>query len=172
MVAFAGLLLGLFAIFDESSRTWFTLGYLGFSRKQFLLTAGLEGAAIGMGAWISGSLVGALGWLLINVINVQSFGWTLQWHLPWTDFVIFGLLLFVIGFLSGVFSAALWIRKQKMKFLFFNYFFIFQILSAEWIQPPLIIPQKVTWFQVLIIRQTFPKIMALTRNTGLNGGTG
>ena len=90
MVAFAGLLLGLFAIFDESSRTWFTLGYLGFSRKQFLLTAGLEGAAIGMGAWISGSLVGvALGWLLINVINVQSFGWTLQWHLPWTDFVIF-----------------------------------------------------------------------------------
>ena len=114
MVAFAGLLLGLFAIFDESSRTWFTLGYLGFSRKQFLLTAGLEGAAIGMGAWISGSLVGvALGWLLINVINVQSFGWTLQWHLPWTDFVIFGLLLFVIGFLSGVLSAALWIRKQK-----------------------------------------------------------
>ena len=114
MVAFAGLLLGLFAIFDESSRTWFTLGYLGFSRKQFLLTAGLEGAAIGMGAWISGSLVGvALGWLLINVINVQSFGWTLQWHLPWTDFLIFGLLLFVIGFLSGVLSAALWIRKQK-----------------------------------------------------------
>ncbi|MAL85636.1 MAG: hypothetical protein CMI23_04680 [Opitutae bacterium] len=114
MVAFAGLLLGLFAIFDESSRTWFTLDYLGFSRKQFLLTAGLEGAAIGMGAWISGSLVGvALGWLLINVINVQSFGWTLQWHLPWTDFVIFGLLLFAIGFLSGVLSAALWIRKQK-----------------------------------------------------------
>ena len=114
MVAFAGLLLGLFAIFDESSRTWFTLGYLGFSRKQFLLTAGLEGAAIGMGAWISGSLVGvALGWLLINVINVQSFGWTLQWHLPWTDFVIFGLLLFAIGFLSGVLSAAVWIRKQK-----------------------------------------------------------
>ena len=114
MVAFAGLLLGLFAIFDESSRTWFTLDYLGFSRKQFLLTAGLEGAAIGMGAWISGSLVGvALGWLLINVINVHSFGWTLQWHLPWTDFVIFGLLLFAIGFLSGVLSAALWIRKQK-----------------------------------------------------------
>ena len=23
-----------------------------------------------------------------------------------------------------------------MKFLFFNYFFIFQILSAQWIQPP------------------------------------
>ncbi len=113
-VAFAGLLLGLLAIFDESSRTWLTLRHLGFSRKQFLLSAGLEGAGIGLGAWMSGSIVGiALGWLLIFVINVQSFGWTLQWQLPIVDFIIFGSLLVLTGFLSGVIAAAYWNFKQK-----------------------------------------------------------
>lgn len=114
VVAFAGLLLGLLAIFDESSRTWLTLRHLGFSRNQFLLSAGLEGAGIGLGAWVSGSIVGiALGWLLIFVINVQSFGWTLQWQLPIVDFIIFGSLLVLTGFLSGVIAAAYWNFKQK-----------------------------------------------------------
>jgi putative ABC transport system permease protein len=114
VVAFAGLLLGLLAIFDESSRTWLTLRHLGFSRNQFLLSAGLEGAGIGLGAWLSGSIVGiALGWLLIFVINVQSFGWTLQWELPIVDFIIFGSLLVLTGFLSGVIAAAYWNYKQK-----------------------------------------------------------
>ena len=43
-VAFAGLLLGLFSIFDESTQTWMTLKHLGFSTPKFILAAGLEGA--------------------------------------------------------------------------------------------------------------------------------
>ena len=114
VVAFAGLLLGLLAIFDESSRTWLTLRHLGFAKNQFLLSAGLEGAGIGLGAWISGSLVGlALGWLLIFVINVQSFGWTLQWQVPLTDFFTFGTLLVITGFLSGLLAATYWNFKHK-----------------------------------------------------------
>ena len=113
-VAFAGLLLGLFAIFDESSRTWLTLKHLGFSRTQFLLSAGVEGSGIGFAAWVIGSIVGvALGWLLIHVINVQSFGWTLQWQLPWADFMLFGTLLTLVGFFSGVVAAIYWNHKQK-----------------------------------------------------------
>ena len=42
VVAFAGLLLGLFSIFDESARTWLTLRHLGFSNRQFLLSAGIR----------------------------------------------------------------------------------------------------------------------------------
>jgi len=114
VVAFAGLLLGLLAIFDESSRTWLTLRHLGFTKNQFLLSAGLEGAGIGLGAWISGSLVGlALGWLLIFVINVQSFGWTLRWQVPMTDFLTFGSLLVITGFLSGLLAATYWSHKNK-----------------------------------------------------------
>ncbi len=108
-VAFAGLLLGLFAIFDESARTWLTLRHLGFSTRSFLMAAGLEGAGIGLAAWVSGSLTGlAMGWLLIYVINVQSFGWTLLWKLPiWETFVL-GFALVLVGYLSGVLSAGYW----------------------------------------------------------------
>ena len=108
-VAFAGLLLGLFAIFDESARTWLTLRHLGFSTRSFLMAAGLEGAGIGLAAWVSGSLTGlALGWLLIYVINVQSFGWTLLWKLPIMETFVLGIALVLVGYLSGVLSAGYW----------------------------------------------------------------
>jgi putative ABC transport system permease protein len=108
-VAFAGLLLGLFAIFDESARTWLTLRHLGFSTRSFLMAAGLEGAGIGLAAWVSGSLTGlAMGWLLIYVINVQSFGWTLLWKLPIMETFVLGFALVLVGYLSGVLSAGYW----------------------------------------------------------------
>ena len=108
-VAFAGLLLGLFAIFDESARTWLTLRHLGFSTRSFLMAAGLEGAGIGLAAWVSGSLTGlAMGWLLIYVINVQSFGWTLLWKLPIMETFVLGIALVLVGYLSGVLSAGYW----------------------------------------------------------------
>ena len=113
-VAFAGLLLGLLSIFDESTRTWTTLRHLGFSHRQFLLSAGLEGAGIALAALVCGALAGlAMGWLLIYVINVQSFGWTLLWQIPLFDFLRFGLLLVLVGFLSGCLSALYWNRKKR-----------------------------------------------------------
>lgn len=113
-VAFAGLLLGLLSIFDESTRTWQTLRRLGFSNRQFILSAGLEGAGIGLAALVSGAIAGlAMGWLLIFVINVQSFGWTLLWKVPLYDFLLFGALLILTGFLSGCLSAAYWNYKKR-----------------------------------------------------------
>ncbi|MEE3060055.1 MAG: FtsX-like permease family protein [Verrucomicrobiota bacterium] len=114
VVAFAGLLLGLLAIFDESARTWMTLRHLGFSTRSFLMAAGLEGAGIGLAAWVSGSLTGlAMGWLLIYVINVQSFGWTLLWRLPIWETLALGLALVMVGYLSGVLSASFWNFKRS-----------------------------------------------------------
>ena len=113
-VAFAGLLLGLLSIFDESTRTWTTLRHLGFSNRQFILSAGLEGAGIALAALVCGALVGlAMGWLLIFVINVQSFGWTLLWQIPVIDFLRFGVLLILIGFVSGCVSAFYWNLKNR-----------------------------------------------------------
>ena len=108
-VAFAGLLLGLLSIFDESTQTWQTLKQLGFSSYQFVLSAGLEGAGIGLSSWAAGAIAGlGMGWLLIFVINVQSFGWTLLWKVPVESFLLFGLLLTIVGFVSGICSAAYW----------------------------------------------------------------
>lgn len=108
-VAFAGLLLGLLSIFDESTQTWQTLKHLGFSTPGFILAAGLEGAGIGVAAWVAGAITGlALGWLLVFVINVQSFGWTLLWTVPVQSILWFGLLLTVVGFVSGMIAAIYW----------------------------------------------------------------
>ena len=107
VVAMAGLVLGLFAIFVESASTWRTLHQLGFSRANFIWTAGIEGAGIALSAWVSGTLVGlALGWLLIYVINVQSFGWTLVWELPIGSMLGFGVLIVLSGLLCGLATGA------------------------------------------------------------------
>ena len=113
-VAFAGLLLGLFSIFDESTQTWMTLKHLGFSTPKFILAAGLEGAGIGVAAWVAGAITGlALGWLLVFVINVQSFGWTLLWTVPLESILWFGVLLTLVGLVSGIVSAAYWNFRRR-----------------------------------------------------------
>ena len=114
VVAFAGLLLGLLSIFDESTQTWQTLKHLGFSTSRFILSAGLEGGGIGLAAWVAGVMAGlAMGWLLIFVINVQSFGWTLLWTIPYGNILLFGILLVLVGFASGVCSATFWKMRRR-----------------------------------------------------------
>jgi putative ABC transport system permease protein len=39
----------------------------------------------------------ALGWLLIHVINKQSFGWTLGFALPWGQLAALGVTVIVTG---------------------------------------------------------------------------
>ena len=113
-VAFAGLLLGLLSIFDESTQTWQTLKHLGFSTSRFVWAAGLEGAGIGVAAWVVGAMTGlALGWLLVFVINVQSFGWTLLWTVPLESILWFGALLTAVGMISGMISATYWNFRRR-----------------------------------------------------------
>lgn len=108
VVAIAGLALGMLAIFAESADTWETLSHLGFRSRSFMLMAGLESASIALSSWLSGTAVGlSLGWLLIYVINVQSFGWTLLWDLPVGLMLLFGLALTTSGFLCGLLTAKL-----------------------------------------------------------------
>ena len=110
-VAIAGLALGMLAIFAESTETLETLSHLGFRSRSFMLMAGLESASISLSSWLSGTVVGlALGWLLIYVINVQSFGWTLLWDVPFEDILLFGVGLVACGYLCGLLAGKLNLR--------------------------------------------------------------
>lgn len=109
IVALVGLVLGMLAIFAESADTWKTLNHLGFRSRSFLLMAGLESASIALSAWLSGTVVGlALGWLLIYVINVESFGWTLVWSIPTGSLLLFGVGLVLCGYLCGLLTGIWW----------------------------------------------------------------
>lgn len=116
-VALVGLLLGLLAIFQESARTWATLDCLGYTRRRLIAAAGIEGAGIALASWFCGTVLGvALGWLLIAVVNVQSFGWTLQWSLPWGQFAVFGLLLTLSGYVCGAGAGAWWFTNKNLDY--------------------------------------------------------
>lgn len=83
VVAIAGLALALASVLLDRREELTTLRALGFSRPELAAASSWEGLALaGWGA--AGGLVLslALGWLLVHVINKQSFGWTLQVDLP------------------------------------------------------------------------------------------
>lgn len=83
VVAVCGLALALFSLLMDRRHQLITLRELGFLRSGIIRTVTLEGmfmTAIGLVGGLLLSL--ALGYLLIHVINKQSFGWTLAYAVP------------------------------------------------------------------------------------------
>ncbi|MCM2254253.1 MAG: ABC transporter permease [Vicinamibacteria bacterium] len=84
-VAFVGVWSALMALHAERTRELATLQALGLTpgllRKLGLLESGLMGALAGLLSLPLGAL---LAWILVDVINVRSFGWTMELHYePW-----------------------------------------------------------------------------------------
>ena len=73
-----------------------------------LLETGLMGSTAGLLAMPAGFI---LAWILIYVINVRSFGWTLQMHLETADFVQAFLVALLAALLAGIYPAT---RLGKM----------------------------------------------------------
>jgi putative ABC transport system permease protein len=82
-VAVAGLALAMASVLLDRRDELTALRAIGFSARQLAGAASCEGLALAAWAAAGGlALSFALGWLLIHVINKQSFGWTLQFNLP------------------------------------------------------------------------------------------
>lgn len=105
-VAILGVMNTLFALTMESKRDMGILKYLGASsnqiRKLIFVQAGMLGGLGSLGGLFTGFV---LSWLLIHVINKQSFGWTIQFAVPW-EFLLqsFALIMFC-SFASGLIPA-------------------------------------------------------------------
>ncbi len=82
------------------------LRFLGASRSQVRRMMVVESAVVGLlGVLIGGVLGLGLSLILIFVINLQSFGWTIQFHLP-TLFLSCSLtLVFLTTVAAGLFPA-------------------------------------------------------------------
>jgi putative ABC transport system permease protein len=82
-VAVGGLALSLASVLLDRRDELTTLRALGFRRSEIARATALEGGALALCATLAGiALSFALGWLLIHVINKQSFGWTLAFAVP------------------------------------------------------------------------------------------
>ena len=93
LIAVSGLGLALAGLLIDRREELTTLKSLGSTRKEIAGGAMLEGLGIAVVGLIGGFLISfALGWVLIDVINPQSFGWTLTHRIPWSMFVMLALI--------------------------------------------------------------------------------
>ncbi len=97
-IALAGLALALDNILRESRDQLKTLRQLGMRRNEIATVTMVEGLGIAFAGLLGGLLLGwALGYLLVFVINKQSFGWTLQWDIPWLRLLTLAILVLILA---------------------------------------------------------------------------
>ena len=106
IVAFIGVLSALMSLQLEKTRELGILRATGMTPSQLwwltLLETGLMGSVAGVLAMPLGY---ALAWILIYVINVRSFGWTLQMQLQPSYFWQSLIVAVVAGLLAGIYPA-------------------------------------------------------------------
>lgn len=121
VVALLSVMNALLALTHESRREFAILRYLGATRSQLRKIVFTQSVVLGACGSASGILVGyILSLLLVNVINKQSFGWTIQMQIPW-DFIVQSSGLVIIAALvaaiipaneAGKTQAAEFIRSE------------------------------------------------------------
>ena len=106
VVSMLAVMNALFALTLESKREFGILRYLGASEKQLRKIVLIEAGILGVTGNLFGVLLGfVLSFLLIFVINKQSFGWTVQLFVPW-DFLLQSTVLVVFtAILAGIVPA-------------------------------------------------------------------
>ncbi len=105
-VALLSVMNALLALSFESRRDFGILRYLGAQRIQIEKIVLGQSFFLGCLGNITGLGVGAiLSLLLVNVINRQSFGWTVQLAVPWDFILQSGLLVIVAALAAGYIPA-------------------------------------------------------------------
>jgi putative ABC transport system permease protein len=115
IVAMLGAANSLLAMVLDRRREFGLLQYLGGSAAQIRRTVLVEAGLVGLLANLLGLALGfALSLVLIYVINVQSFGWSIQFHPPF--FLLSGALVLVwcVTIVAGIYPALVASRLDPM----------------------------------------------------------
>lgn len=118
VVAISSLAISLASVLLDRRDQLTTLRALGFRRRELAWSACGEGVAIASCATAGGLLLSlALGWLLIFVINKQSFGWTLGFVAPAAPLATLGVATIavsaIVSFLVGRWGSALAADREE-----------------------------------------------------------
>jgi putative ABC transport system permease protein len=108
VVAVLGIINTLSALILERTRELALLRIAGMSLRELGVMLLLESALLGIAATVTGVVMGyALSWILINVINKQSFGWTISFHTPAALIAISLAVTYAASVLAGLVPARL-----------------------------------------------------------------
>jgi putative ABC transport system permease protein len=115
-IAILGVVTSLLTLILERRADLVTLRLLGAERRQVRMMVMIESGIMGAVSQGFGIVVGfLLSLVLIYVINVQSFGWTIQFHVPWSFLLQTTLLILIATVLSGVYPAHLATRSRPVE---------------------------------------------------------
>jgi putative ABC transport system permease protein len=113
-VAVMGIVATLVTVIDERKHELAVLRLAGASRGQVQRMIVAEAAILGAIGQALGLIAGlALSIVLVDVINVQSFGWSIQFHAPVLFLLQLTLVLIVVTAMAGVIPA----RRAARTFL-------------------------------------------------------
>ena len=106
LVAMLGVAATLLTLVLERRRELSLLRLIGAARRQVQRVVVIEAALIGAASQAIGLVVGlALSMLLVYVINVQSFGWTIQFRVPVVFLLQVSVLVIVATAVAGLYPA-------------------------------------------------------------------
>jgi putative ABC transport system permease protein len=112
VVAALGVISTLITLILERRREIALLSFLGATRRQIRRMILIEAVTIGGVSQGVGILIGAmLSLVLVYVINVQSFGWTIQFTVPAGFIVRSTLLILAVAVIAALYPAS---RATKM----------------------------------------------------------
>lgn len=108
IVAVLGIVNTLAALILERTRELALLRVSGMTVGELRTMLVLESSLLGAASTVAGLVMGyALSWILIFVINKQSFGWTIEFHTPATLIAASLAVTFVSASLAGLIPARL-----------------------------------------------------------------
>jgi putative ABC transport system permease protein len=88
IVAFFGIAGALLTLFLERQREFGIYRALGFSTGQVSAMTLMEGLGMGLASFLLSTIMGTvLAWVLIRVINLQSFHWTVFYYHNWGPYL-------------------------------------------------------------------------------------
>ncbi|HND23089.1 MAG TPA: FtsX-like permease family protein [Rhodocyclaceae bacterium] len=115
LIGLAGVAASFAALAAARRREFGMLRHLGVSRREIAAMLAREGA-LAAGVGVLGGLLagGAIALVLIEVVNRQSFHWSMDLHVPWGSLAVFALTLVALAALAAVAAGRQAMRREAV----------------------------------------------------------
>lgn len=115
VIGLAGVAASFAALAVARRREFGMLRHLGLSRRQIGWMLAQEGAlAAGIGVFAGLLAGGGIGWVLIEVVNRQSFHWSMDLQVPWASLTLFAVTLVALAALAAVLAGRQAMRQEAV----------------------------------------------------------
>ena len=115
IIGLAGVAASFAALAAARRREFGMLRHLGLTRRQIGWMLAQEGALAAAVGVLGGLLAGAaIGLVLIEVVNRQSFHWSMDLHVPWRSLLLFATALIALAALAAVLAGRQAMRQDAV----------------------------------------------------------